>query len=66
MFRRDGGNEETDLLTENANPSAWPLVGYGSCPRITTFVEEIELLKDLKTLSRGGEISVPFSSVSIR
>jgi hypothetical protein len=36
-MRRSDGGKPTPIGTEKASPSASPLRGYGSCPRMTTF-----------------------------
>ena len=65
MFLSDGGSGVTESSTENAKPCAWPCVGYGSCPKMTTEVESIDRVNDLKIFENSGLVSIPSSERSI-
>jgi len=66
MLRSEAGKGVTSFETEKAKPSAWPGVGYGSCPMMTTEIESMEVLNARITFSYFGAVSKAFNVVSIK
>jgi hypothetical protein len=54
MFLRDAGIFVPFFFAENAKPCATPGVGYGSCPNMTTFMEDMGEVNARKILSKSG------------